>query len=82
MMGINPIIGDPPLWPLLLGVDLQVTYNVVPNIFLYNFATKVPVIAANIGLAYVTRNLLRQQGALNEKSGSHGFFCCSTPLFC
>ena len=67
MVGINPVIGDPPLWPLLLGAIYRLTYSVVPNIFLYNFATKVPVIAANIGLAYAVRNILRRQGASEEK---------------
>lgn len=67
MVGINPIIGDPPLWPLLLGAIYRITYNVVPNIFLYNFATKIPVIASNVGLAYFTRNILRQQGASEGK---------------
>ncbi len=67
MVGVNPIIGDPPLWPLLLGAIYRLSYNVVPNIFLYNFATKLPVIAANVGLAYLTKNLLRQQGASERK---------------
>ncbi len=67
MVGINPIIGDPPLWPLLLGAIYRLTYSIVPNIFLYNFAVKVPVIVANIGLAYAVRNILRRQGASEEK---------------
>ena len=45
----------------------SLTYGIVPNIFLYNFAVKVPVIAANIGLAYAVRNILRRQGASEEK---------------
>ena len=67
MVGVNPIIGDPPVWPLLLGAIYRLSYNIVPNIFLYNFAIKLPVIAANIGLAYVTKSLLRQQGASERK---------------
>lgn len=67
LIGINPIIGDPPLWPLLLGAIYRLTYNIIPNIFLYNFATKVPVIASNIGLAYITKNILKQQGASDKK---------------
>ena len=63
LIGFNPIIGDPPLWPLLLGAIYRLSYNITPNIFLYNFAIKIPVIAANIGLAYIARNMLRQQGA-------------------
>ncbi|MGA2680658.1 MAG: hypothetical protein ABSF44_02540 [Candidatus Bathyarchaeia archaeon] len=67
LVGVNPIIGDPPLWPLLLGAIYKLSYNILPNIFLYNFAIKLPVIAANIGLAYITKSILRQQGASERK---------------
>jgi Gpi18-like mannosyltransferase len=67
LVGVNPIIGDPPLWPLLLGAIYRLSYGIVPNIFLYNFATKIPVIAANLGLAYLTKSLLRRQGASEKK---------------
>jgi hypothetical protein len=67
LLGVNPIIGDPPLWPLLLGGIYRLSYNVIPNIFLYNFAIKVPVIASNIGLAYISKNILKQQGASDKK---------------
>ena len=67
LIGYNPIIGDPPLWPLLLGAIYRLSYNITPNIFLYNFAIKLPVIATNIVLAYITRNILREQGA-SEKT--------------
>ena len=67
LVGVNPIIGDPPLWPLLLGAIYRLSYGIVPNIFLYNFATKIPVIAANLGLAYLTKSLLRRQGASERK---------------
>ncbi len=65
--GVFPSIGDPPLWSLLLGATYKLSYNITPNIFLYNFAIKIPVIATNIGLAYIIRNILRQQGA-SEKT--------------
>jgi hypothetical protein len=58
-MGVNPIIGYPPLWPLLLGVIYRLTYNVTPNIFLYNFAVKIPVIVSNIALAYATKTVMQ-----------------------
>jgi Gpi18-like mannosyltransferase len=63
LMGVNPIIGYPPLWPLLLGAIYRLTYNLTPNIFLYNFATKIPVITANIALAYLTRTVLQRMNA-------------------
>ena len=60
LMGTNPIIGYPPLWPLLLGALYRLTYNFVPNIFLYNFAIKLPVILSNIALAYVTKTVMQR----------------------
>jgi hypothetical protein len=60
LMGINPVIGYPPIWPLLLGAIYRITYNFIPNIFLYNFATKIPVIASNIALAYTTKNIMQR----------------------
>jgi len=63
LSGAFSSIGDPPLWPLLLGVIYKLSYNITQNIFLYNFAIKIPVIITNIGLAYIVKNILRQQGA-------------------
>jgi len=59
LMGTNPIIGYPPLWPLLLGAIYRVTFNLTPNIFLYNFAIKIPVIISNIALAYATKTIMQ-----------------------
>jgi len=59
MIGINPIIGYPPLWPLLLGLIYRLSYNITPNLFLYNFAIKLPVIASNIALAYATKTIMQ-----------------------
>jgi hypothetical protein len=81
LIGFNPIIGDPPLWPLLLGAVYKLSYNITPNIFLYNFAIKTPLIATNIAIAYVTKSILRQQGASEKIVSSRGFSCCSTPSF-
>ena len=67
LTGINPIIGYPPLWPLLLGLIYRLTYNITPNLFLYNFAIKVPVIASNIGLAYLTKNVMQRLGESEKK---------------
>src|SRR5450759_2364556 len=52
LSGTFSAIGDPPLWPLLLGVIYKLSYNITQNIFLYNFAIKIPIIITNIGLAY------------------------------
>ncbi len=61
LTGVNSIIGYPPPWPFLLGLTYRLTYAVTPNIFLYNFATKIPIIVSNIALAYVTKTLMQQQ---------------------
>ena len=67
LVGVSLIIGDPPLWSLLLGAIYSISFNILPNIFLYNFAIKLPVIASNIGLAYIAKYILRQQGAPERK---------------
>ena len=60
LVGVNPIIGYPPIWPLLLGSIYRLTYDLTPNIFLYNFAIKIPVIASNIALAYATKAIMQR----------------------
>lgn len=59
--GTNNIIGYPPLWPFLLGLIYHLTYNQLPNLFLYNFATKIPIIISNIALAFLTRQVMQKQ---------------------
>jgi hypothetical protein len=59
--GVNPVIGYPPPWTLLLGLIYRLTYNLTGNLFLYNFATKIPIIAANIALAYATKAVMQKQ---------------------
>ena len=61
LTGTNNIIGYPPPWPFLLGLIYRLTYNQLPNLFLYNFATKIPIILSNIALAYLTRMVMQQQ---------------------
>jgi dolichyl-phosphate-mannose-protein mannosyltransferase len=58
-----PAIGYPPPWPLLLGGIYRVTYALVPNLALYNAAIKLPVIAADVGLAYLAGAALQNLGA-------------------
>jgi hypothetical protein len=55
--------GYPPPWPLVLGLLYLVSYAVVPNLLLYNLALKLPVIAANVGLAYLVAAMLKELGA-------------------
>ena len=56
-------IGYLPPWPLALGLLYRVSYALVPNLFLYNLVLKLPIIAANVGLAYGVAGLLKRLGA-------------------
>jgi hypothetical protein len=56
--GMIPSIGYPPPWPIILGVIYRLSFNIIPNLYLYNFAIKIPIIIGNIGLAYIVRRLL------------------------
>jgi Gpi18-like mannosyltransferase len=80
LMGINPIIGYPPLWPLLLGLIYRLSYNIAPNIFFYNFAIKIPVIASNIALAYVTKTGMQRLNMPQKKVQFAWFFLLFNPF--
>jgi hypothetical protein len=54
-------IGYPPPWPLLLGLIYLLTYAPTHNFLIYNLAIKLPIILANICLAYLVRNILIEQ---------------------
>jgi hypothetical protein len=55
-------IGYPPPWPLLLGVLYLASYATTHNILIYNLAIKLPIIAANLCLAYLVKAILIEQG--------------------
>lgn len=55
-------IGYPPPWPLVLGLIYQYVYAWIPNLMLYNLAIKLPVIAANVCLAYLVADVLKNLG--------------------
>ena len=55
-----PIVGYPPPWPILLGFAYRATYALFPNLLLYNLAIKIPVVAANVGLAYLVAAVVRR----------------------
>jgi hypothetical protein len=48
-------IGYPPPWGLYLATAFAVSYNLIPNLLLYNLAIKIPIITANIALALLAR---------------------------
>jgi hypothetical protein len=56
-------IGYPPPWPILLGLIYLLSYAIIPKLLLYNLAIKLPIIAANLGLAYLGRAVLKDCGA-------------------
>ena len=56
-------VGYPPPWPLVAGLFYLASYALVPDLLLYNVLLKLPVIAANVGLAYLAAALLRELGA-------------------
>ena len=80
LTGINPIIGYPPLWPLLLGLIYRLSFNITPNLFLYNFAIKVPVIASNIGLAYVTKTVMQRLSMPRKRIQATWLFLLFNPF--
>ncbi len=51
-------IGYPPPWPLIVGIIYLFSYTLTHNLLVYNLAIKLPIIAANLGLAYLVRDLL------------------------
>lgn len=56
-------VGYPPPWPLALGLLYRVVHAVTPSLLVYNLAIKLPVIAANVGLAYLVGAILKNLGA-------------------
>ncbi len=75
-----PGIGYPPPWPLLMGLIYLLSFNLIPNLFLYNFAIKVPIIVGNIGLAYLVRWLLRYSGVNEEEARRSWLFFVFNPF--
>jgi uncharacterized membrane protein len=57
------VIGYPPPWPLLLGLIYRGTFALGHDLAVFNLAIKLPVIAANIGLAYLVAAALDNLGA-------------------
>ncbi len=55
-------LGYFPPWALVLGLIYLGTYHFIPNFLLYNLAIKIPVIAANICVAYLAISILKKFG--------------------
>lgn len=72
--------GYPPPWSFILGLIYLGTYRVIPNLLLYNLAVKLPVIAANIGLAYLVVHVLERSGAQEKTSRRAWIFLLFNPF--
>ncbi len=55
-------IGYPPPWPLILGIIYIVFFATTHNLLVYNLAIKLPIILANVLLAYLVRSILIEHG--------------------
>jgi hypothetical protein len=73
-------IGYPPPWPILLGLIYLCSYAVFHNFLLYNLAIKLPIIAANLGLAYLVRGVLKDCGAEPDISRKAWIFLLFNPF--
>ena len=73
-------LGYPPPWALVLGLVYLCTYKIIPNFLLYNLAIKLPIIAANICLAFVVRRILNKSGVGAEISHRAWLFLLFNPF--
>jgi hypothetical protein len=74
-------VGYLPPWPLVDGLIYFFSYRIVPNLLLYNLALKLPIIAANISLAYLVANILRKLKADEKKTRLAWLFILFNPFF-
>lgn len=73
-------IGYPPPWPLMLGGIYLLSFSWLHNLLFYNLAIKLPIIAANVGLAYLVKNILRSQGVSSITSRKAWLFLLFNPF--
>jgi hypothetical protein len=73
-------IGYPPPWPLFLGCAYRCTYALVPNLLVYNLVTKLPIIAANVCLSFLTYDILCKLHAGSTVARKAGLFLLFNPF--
>jgi hypothetical protein len=73
-------VGYPPPWPLALGLIYRVVHAVTANLLVYNLAIKLPVVAANVGLAYLVGGVLKNLGADPATARKAWVFLLFNPL--
>jgi hypothetical protein len=61
--GVISSVGYPPPWPLVLGLLYRGVHAVTANLIVYNVAIKLPLICADIALAYLVAAMLTSVGA-------------------
>ncbi len=54
-------IGYPPPWALILGLIYLLSYALIHNLLIYNLAIKLPIIIANLCLAYLVRGVINER---------------------
>lgn len=73
-------IGYPPLWPLLLALIYKCVYAVAPGLLAYNLAIKLPIIAANVWLAFLVRSTLTKMGVSIRAARTAWIFMLFNPF--
>ena len=73
-------LGYPPPWALVLGLVYLFSYKILPDFLLYNLAIKLPIIAANICLAYVVKHILSKSGVQEKVSRRAWIFLLFNPF--
>jgi hypothetical protein len=76
---VSPI-GYPPPWPLVLDFAYRFSYGTFHDVFAYNFATKIPIIAANVVLAYLVRSILLNLQSDKRKADAAWLFLLFNPF--
>jgi hypothetical protein len=80
LQGIIPRFGYPPLWAYVLGLVYNLSYRIIPDLFLYNFAIKLPIIAANICLAFIVRKVIMDLNVSKRQAQFAFLFLLFNPL--
>ncbi len=73
-------LGYPPPWALVLGLIYLATYKIIPNLLLYNLAIKLPIITANLCLAYLVTKILKKLGVDERTARNAWLFMLFNPL--
>ncbi len=73
-------IGYPPPWPILLGGIYFLSFAITHNFLIYNLAIKLPIIAANLCLAYLVRVILKDQSGNQDRARKAWLFLLFNPF--